>query len=91
MKPFICRFLLYQTEEGCVVLIFTYTVDIEDFPHRETEQTDSTAGVQGPPTQSSEGQGGAALRGRRCRSHPLQGNQRTRVSTTWTSFQSTPS
>lgn len=50
----------------------TYTVNSQDFPHSEAEQTDSTPGVQRAPTQSSQGQRRAALRDRRRRRNALR-------------------
>lgn len=51
----------------------TYAVNSEDFPHRDAQQTDSTAGKQGTQTQSSEGQRRSALRDRRRGGYALQG------------------
>lgn len=43
-----------------------YVMNAENFPQGEAEHADSTAGQQGAPAQSPEGQGSSGLWGRRC-------------------------
>lgn len=50
----------------CPNWCFSYVVNAENFPQGEAEHAHSTAGQQGAPAQSPEGQGGSGLWGRRC-------------------------
>lgn len=53
----------------------TYAVNSEELPHGEAQQAHAAPGPQGPPTQSSQGQRGSGLWGRRGRYHALRRNQ----------------
>lgn len=63
------------TDGDCddVCFNFTYAVNSQNFPHGETQQTDSTPWQQRPPAQSSESQRGTALRSCRGCQDTLQG------------------